>query len=71
MKILFSLYFVPTQNTLFDAVEFQQIYCEKQYVLDDAYLTPLPQHVQYLFIEHIDKITHINVILKILYLTQV
>ena len=31
---------VRTQDTLFDAVEFQQRYCKNPFALGDAYLTP-------------------------------
>ena len=41
MKILSSLYSVRTQDTLFDAVEFQQRYRKKPFALGDAYLTPV------------------------------
>ena len=43
MKILSSLYFVRTQDTLFDAVEFQLIYRKNPFALGDVYLTPFPQ----------------------------
>ena len=71
MKILYSLYSVRTKDTLFDAVEFQQIYHKNPFVLGDEYLTPLSQRVQYISVQHVDKITRVNVILKILYLLKV
>ena len=40
MNILPFLYLVRTQDTLFDAVEFQQIYHENRFALGDTYLTP-------------------------------
>ena len=40
MKILSYLYSVRTQDTLFDAVELQQRYCENPFGLGDAYLIP-------------------------------
>ena len=46
MKILSSLYWVRTQDTLFDAMEFQRRYRENPFALGDAYLTPLFQPVQ-------------------------
>ena len=46
MKILSSLYSVRTQDILFDAVEFQLIYCENPFVIGDAYLTNFYQRVQ-------------------------
>ena len=55
MKILPSLYLVHTQDTLFDAVEYQQRYRENFFALGDAYLTPLYQHVQYLSVKQMDK----------------
>ena len=71
MKILSSLSSLRSQDKLFDAVEFQLIYRKNPFVLDDAYLTPLLQRVQYLFVQHMDKITGVNVILEILYLLRV
>ena len=38
MKIISSLYLVRTEDTLFDAVEFQQRYSENPFALGDAYL---------------------------------
>ena len=40
MNILYSLYLVRTQDTLFDAVEFQRRYRETPFTLSEAYLTP-------------------------------
>ena len=71
MKILSSLYLVSTQYTIFYEMEFQRRYHENSVVLGDAYLTPLSQRVQQLFIQHMDKIKRVNVILKVLYLVQV
>ena len=45
MKILSCLCLVRTQDALFDAVEFQQRYHKNPFVLGDACLTPLYQHV--------------------------
>ena len=36
IKILSSLYSIRTQYILFDAVKFQQIYCEDYFVLGDV-----------------------------------
>ena len=55
MDILSSLYPVPTQYTLFDAVEFQERYHENPFALDDAYLTPFYQHMKYLYVQHMEK----------------
>ena len=71
MKILSSICVVRTQDKLFDAVEFQRRYCENSFALGDAYVIPLYQHVQYLFVKNLDKIKHLNVVLKALYLLQV
>ena len=71
MKILFFLYSVRTQDTLFDAVEFQRRYYENPFTIGDAYLTPFFQHVQYLSVQHMGKIALVNVILEVLYLLQV
>ena len=71
MEILSFLCVVRTQDTLFDAMEFQQRYCENPFALGDVYLMPLSQHVQKIFIQHMDKITRTNVIMKVLYLLQV
>ena len=71
MNILSSLYFILTQDTLFDAVEFQQRYHKNSFALGDAYLTPFCQSVQYLSVQHMGKIKCENVILKVLYLLQV
>ena len=65
MKILPFLYGVRTQNIIFDAVEYKQRYHETYFVLGDVYLTPLSQCEQYLSVQHMDKLTSINVILKI------
>ena len=70
MNILYSLYLVPIKYILFDAVEVQQIYRKNSFVIGDACLVPFSQRVQYLSVRHMDKITHINVILKVLYLLQ-
>ena len=58
MKILSSVCVVHKIDTLFDAVEFQQRYRKNPLALGDTYLTPLYQHMQYLFVQHIKKITH-------------
>ena len=71
MKILYFFYWLITQDIHFDAVGYQQIYRETLFVLGDAYLTPLSQRVQYLSVQHMEKITRVNVILKVLYLLQV
>ena len=55
IKILSSFNLVHTQYILFDAVEFQQRHRENLFVLGDAYLTPLSQRVQYLFVQHTEK----------------
>ena len=34
------------------------------FVIDDAFLTTFYQHVQFLFVHHMDKIEHIYLILK-------
>ena len=70
-KILSSLYSVRTQDTLVDAVYFQRRYRQNPFVLDDAYLTPFFQRVQSLSVQHMVKITLVNVILKVSYLSQV
>ena len=46
VKILSYSCVVRTQDTLFDAVEFQQRYRRKPFALGDAYLTPFYQRVQ-------------------------
>ena len=71
MKILSSLFLVRTQDILFDAVEFQRIYRKNPFVLGDVYLTPFSQRVQYLSVQHMEKITRLNVIMKVSYLFQV
>ena len=43
MKILSSLYWVRTQDILFDALEYQRRYRETLFALDDACLTSLSQ----------------------------
>ena len=43
MKILYSLYSVRTQDTLFGAVGFQRRYRENPFALCDVYLTPFCQ----------------------------
>ena len=45
MKILSFLYFVHTQDNLFDAVEFQQRYRKNPFALGGVYLTPFSQYV--------------------------
>ena len=45
MKILSFLYLLRTQDTILDAVEFQQIYRKNPFALGDTYLTPLSQCV--------------------------
>ena len=55
MKILSSLYWVRTQDILFDAMEYQRRYRETLFVIGDAYLTPLSQRVNYLSVQHMDK----------------
>ena len=71
MNILSSFNLVHTQDIIFDDVGFQRRYRKNLFVLDDAYLTPLSQILQYLSIQHMDKITHVSVILNVLYLLQV
>ena len=71
MKKLSFLYWVRTQVILFDALEYQQRYQKTLFVLADAYLTPLSQRAAYISVQHMDKITRANVILKVLYLLQV
>ena len=71
VKILSSLYLVCTLDTLSDAVKFQQIYCENPFVIDDAYSTPFCQREKSFSVQHMDRITCVNVILKVLYLLQV
>ena len=71
MKILSSLYSIYTQDILFDSVEFQRRYRKNPFVLGDAYLTTFCQRGQYLSVQHMDKITRVNVILKVLYLMQI
>ena len=46
MMILSLLYWVRTQDTLFDAVEYQRRYHKTLFLLGDAYLTPLSQREQ-------------------------
>ena len=46
MKILSSLHLVRTQDTLFDAVEFQQGYRENPFALGDAYLTSFCKRIK-------------------------
>ena len=65
MKILSSLYQVHTQDIIFDAVEFQQRYYGNPFVLGDAYLTHFPQRVQWIFVQQMEKITRVNMILKV------
>ena len=62
---------IITQDILFDAVEFQGRYHKNSFALGDAYLMPFNQRVQYLSVQHMEKITHINVILNVSYLSQV
>ena len=68
MKILYFLYLVCTQDILFDAMEFQQRYRKNHFMLGDAYLMPLSQLVKYLYVQHMEKITRVNVTLKVSYL---
>ena len=46
MKILSSVCVVHKQDTLFDAVKFQQRYRKHTFALVDTYLAPFPQHTQ-------------------------
>ena len=46
VNILSSLYSVRTQDTFFDALEYQRRYCENPFALGDKYLTPFFQRVQ-------------------------
>ena len=46
INILSSLCVVLTQDILFYAVKFQERYHGNPFAIDDAYLTPLYQHVQ-------------------------
>ena len=62
---------VRKQDNIFDAMEFQQRYHENTFTLDDAYLTPLSQRVQYFSVQYMDKISRVKVILKVWYLLQV
>ena len=71
MKILSFSYLVLTQDILFNDVEYQQRYQGNPFALGGAYLTPFCQLVQQLFVQHMDKITCVNVTLKFLYLSQV
>ena len=43
MNILSSLYWVRTQDIIFDALEYQQRYYETLFALRDACLTSLPE----------------------------
>ena len=36
------------------------------FVIDDTYLTPLSQHVQLPFIQHMDRIKHVSFMMKVL-----
>ena len=67
-NIQYWLCVVHKQDTLFDAVEFQQGCLEKPFALGVTCITPLSQHVQQLFVQHTDKIKNVNVILKVLYI---
>ena len=49
-----------------------QLRCPKNNVVaDDAYLTPLHEHVQLIFVHHTDKIECVGLILKVSYQLQV
>ena len=50
---------------------FQLRYPKNNFVTDDAYLTPLHQHVQLIFVHHMDKIECVGLILKVSYQLQV
>ena len=50
----------------FDVVGFQQRYHENLFVFDEACLTLLCQHVRFPFIQHINRIKHVCLILKVL-----
>ena len=63
MNILSSLYSVRTQDILFYVVEFQQRYRENASVLGDVYLRHLSQIMQQISVQHMNKITRVNVIL--------
>ena len=56
MEILSFLYWVHTQDIIFDVVEYQRRYRETLFVLGDAYLTPLSQGVQYIYVQHMETI---------------
>ena len=46
---------VRKQGILFDAVKFQRRCRENPFVIGDACLTTLSQHVQYIFAQHVEK----------------
>ena len=71
MKISSSLYLVRTKDILFYAMELQHRYLKNPFALGDKYFTPFTQRVHYLSVQHTEKITRVNVILKVLYLLQV
>ena len=52
------------RGTLFDVVVVQLRLHKKAFVIYDACLTPLCQHVQLLFVQHMDRIKHVALILK-------
>ena len=54
-KILYSVCVLHKQYTLFYAVELQCRYHENPFALGDAYLMPFYQHVQYIFVKHMEK----------------
>ena len=64
MKKLYSVCVVCVQDTLFDAVEFQSRYRKNPFALGGTYLIPLYQHLQQLSIQHMNKQTHVDVILN-------
>ena len=69
-KILSSVC-VVFKDAIFDAVEIQQRYRENPVVLGDAWLITLYKYTQYIFVQRMDKIKHVNTILKVSYLLQV
>ena len=51
---------------LFYVVVFQRRCHENIFVIDDACFMPLCQHVQFRFIQHMDIIKHVGLMLKVL-----
>ena len=67
VKKLSCVYQVSIRVTLFVGVSFQPRFPENPFVVGDACLTPFCQHVKFLFVQHMDKIERIHLILNVLY----